>query len=80
MLCKILRLSINLLTAGDEYSLLNRDNFTKPIHIFVSQKENTFCQFFSIFLKSTLNFEDFHKKEDPHTRSISEITDSEKCG
>ena len=36
-----------------------------------------FSQFFATFLKSTLNFEHFEKKDDPHSFSISQTTDSE---
>ena len=78
MICKILRLLVNTLTADDKYSLLNRGNLTQPIQILLSQKQKTFSQFFSAFLKSTLNFEHFQKKDDPHSRCISEITVSEK--
>ena len=67
-----------LKTADDKYSLLNRDNFTQPIQIFVSQIEKTFSQFLSAILISTLNFEHFQKKENPHSRCISEIKDSKK--
>ena len=78
VLCKILRLFVNTLTADDKYSLLNRDNLTQPIQILLYQKPNTFYEFFSEFLKSTLNFEHFQKKDDPHSRCISDITVSEK--
>ena len=78
VLCKILRLFVNTLTADDKYSLINRDNLTQPIQILLSQKQKTFSQFLSSFLKSTLNFEHFQKKDDPHSRCISEITVSEK--
>ena len=50
VLCKILRLFVNTLTADDKYSLLNRDNLTQPIQILLSQKQKTFSQFFSAFL------------------------------
>ena len=50
------------MTANDKYSLLNRDNLTQPIKILVSQKEKTFSQFFSAFLKFSLNSEHFQKK------------------
>ena len=46
----------------------------------LSRKEKTFSEFFSGFLKSSLNFEHFQKKDDPHGGCIWEITDSEKCG
>ena len=78
MLYKILKLFVNTLTAGDKYSLLNRDNLTQPFQILLSQKEETFSHFLSTFLKCFLNFEHFQKKDDPHRRCISEITDSKE--
>ena len=66
------------MTVDDKYSLLNRDNLTQPIQILLSHKQKTFSEFFSAFLKSTLNFEYFQKKDDPHSQCISEIRDSEK--
>ena len=62
VLCKILRLFVNTLTDDDKYCLLYRDNLTQPIQILLSQKQKTFSQFFSPFLKFTLNFEHFQKK------------------
>ena len=78
VLCKILGLFVNTLTADDKYSLLNRDNLTQSIQTLLSQKPKAFSQFFSSFLKSTLNFEHFQKNDDPPNRCISEITVSEK--
>ena len=42
------------------------------------EKPKTFCQFFIAFLKCTLNFEHFEKKNEPHSLSISEVIDSER--
>ena len=78
VLCKILRLFVNTLTDDDKYSLLYRDNLTQPIQILLSEKQKTFSEFFSAFLKSTLNFAHFQRKDDPHSRCISQITVSEK--
>ena len=78
VLCKSLRLFVNTLTDDGKYSLLYRDNLMQPIQILLSQKQNAFSQFFSSFLKSTLNFEHSPKKNDPHRRCISQITVSEK--
>ena len=50
----------------------------QPIQILLSQKQKTLSQFFSAILKSTLNFEHFQKKDDPHSRCVSQITISEK--
>ena len=78
VLRKILRLFVNTLTDDDKYSLLYRDNLTQPIQILLSQILKTFSQFLSAFLKSTLNFEHFQKKDDPYSRCISQITVSEE--
>ena len=78
VLCKFLRLLVKTLTDDEKYSLLYRENLTQPIQILLSQKPKTFSQFFSKFLKSTLNFENFQKKDEPHSRTISKITASEK--
>ena len=78
MLYKILTLFPNRLTADDKYSLLNRDNLTQSIQTLLPQKEKTFSEIFSSFLKSTLNFEHFQQEDDAHSRCISEVTVSEK--
>ena len=62
VLWKILRAFVNTLSEDDKYSLLDGDNLTQPIQIPLSQKQKTFSEFFSSFLKSTLNFEHFQKK------------------
>ena len=49
-----------------KYSLLNRDNITQPIQIQLSRKLKSFSHFFSAFLISSLNFEHFLQKGDPH--------------
>ena len=53
---------VNILTADDKYSLLNRDNLRQPIQMQLSQKHKTFSQFVAAFLKARLNFEHFQKK------------------
>ena len=62
-ICKILRLFLNTLTDDDKYYLLNSDNIMQPIQTQLSEKEKTFCQFFSLFLKYNFNFEHFQKKK-----------------
>ena len=78
VLCKFLRLLVKTLTDDEKYSLLYRENLTQPIQLLLSQKRKTFSQFSSAFLKSTLNFQHFQKKDDSHSRCISQITVSEK--
>ena len=62
VLCKILRPFVNTLSEDDKYCLLYKDNLLQPLQILLSQKQKTFSQFFSAFLKSTLKFEHFQKK------------------
>ena len=78
VLFKFLRLLVKTLTDDEKYSLLYRENLMQPIQILLSEKRKTFSAFFYAFLKSTLNFEHFQKKDDPHTRCSSQITVSEK--
>ena len=78
VLCKILRLFLSILTDDHKYCLLYRENLTQAIQILLSQKQKNFSRFFSAFLKSTLNFEHSGKKDDAHSRCISQITVSEK--
>ena len=78
VLCEFLRLFVKTLNDDDKYSLLYRDNLTQQFQILLSQKKKTFPELFSAFLKSTLNFEHFQKKDYPHSRCISQILVSEK--
>ena len=78
MLSKILRLFVYTLNHDDKYCLAYGDNLTQAMQILLSQKQKTFSQFFSAFLKSTLNFEHSRKKDDPHSRCIPQIAVSEK--
>ena len=55
------------MTPDDKYSLLNRNNLTQPIPTQLSQKQKVFSIFFLAFSKSTLTFEHFQKKDDPHS-------------
>ena len=78
VLCKTLGLFVNTLTDDGKYSLLYRDNLTQPMQILLSQKPKTFSQLSSEILRAILNFEHFHKKDNPDSRCISQITVSEK--
>ena len=71
---------VNILTADEKHSLLNRDNLRQPIQMQISLKQKTFSQFVSGFLKSGLSFEYFFKKYGSHSLCISKITNSQKCG
>ena len=77
---KLLRPFVNILNSVYKYSLPNRQYLTQPIQMKLSQKQNHFPSFLSSFSKSKLNFENFRKKDDPHSSFISETTTCEKCG
>ena len=64
---KMFRFFINTLTADERYSLLYKDNLTHPIQIQLSQELKLLSRFFSLLLKSSLNFEHLQKKDDPHS-------------
>ena len=66
------------MTANYEYSRNNTDNLPLPVQMQLSGKLKTFSRFFIAFLESTLNFEHFEKKDEPHSSSIYEVTDSER--
>ena len=80
VICKILRLFVNILIAVEKYSLPNREYLTQPIQIEFSQQQKHFSGVFSAFSKYTLNFESFQKKDDPHSLFISDSTACEKRG
>ena len=75
---KILGLLVNTLSADDKYLVLNRENLIIPIEMPLSQKHKTFSEFFSPFLKSTLNSEHLEKKNDPKKFFSYKLTDYEK--
>ena len=76
-ICQILKLLANTLGADEKYPVLNRDNLRIPIQMQLTQKQKTFAQFPGAFLKFTINFKYFAKKDCPHRFCISEITVSE---
>ena len=69
---------LNTLTANDTYSLKSKDKWMQTIQMHSSEKQNIFSEFFLEFFESALNFQNFQKKDDPHSLCISEITDHER--
>ena len=65
------------MAADEKYPVLNGYNLTIPIQMQLSQKDETFCQFLTAFLKYRWNFGHFDKKGDPHRFCNFEIRDSE---
>ena len=59
---KFFRRFLNTLTANDKYSLNSKDKWMETIRMILSQKQNIFSEFFSVFFESALNFEHFQTK------------------
>ena len=55
----------------------NRDNLTIQIQMQLSEKQKTYSQFFTAFLKYRLNFKHFGKEDDTQSFCIFQVTDSE---
>ena len=55
-------------------------NFTQQLEALLSQKEKTYSGFLLAFLKCSLNFEHFEKKDEYPSLVISKVIDSERGG
>ena len=53
----------NILTANDKYPVRQYENLLTPVQMHLSSKLKTFSHFFVPFLETTLNFEDFERKQ-----------------
>ena len=62
IICKILRLFVNTLTAGHKFSLLNRDKLTQPIQMQLSKKQKAFSNVFLHFWRVDNILNTFTKK------------------
>ena len=68
VICKVLRMFVNILTAAHNCFLLNRGNLRQPIPVILFQEQKPFSEYFSAILKSRLNFQHFQKK-----RSLTQL-------
>ena len=65
------------MTADYQYSRWNRDNFWQQVPRQISRRRNAFSGFFISFVKSTLSFQYFEKKDQSQSLSITEIINCE---
>ena len=77
---EILSLFFNALTADDNYSGSNMQNFPQQFLMPLSQKQKTLSGFFIAFLKFAWNLEHFQKEDEYPSLIISEIIDAERRG
>ena len=64
---------VNTMTAVCNYFRYNLENLKQQVQTQISLKRKTFSEFFIAYMKSTLNLEDFEKKDQSHSLSITEI-------
>ena len=79
VICEILGLFLNTLTADDKFSFRISENLRQPIQMILSKKK-TFSHFFVAVLRSTSTFVYFEKKDDSHSLFISEGTNCKRLG
>ena len=77
---EILRLFVNELTADNQYSGSNMQNFPQQFQTPLSRKQKTLSGFFIEFMKCAWNLEHFQKKDEYSSLIISEIIDAERRG
>ena len=77
---EILRLFVNALTADEQYSGSNMQNFPQQFQTPLTRKQKSFSGTFIAFLKCSWNLEHFWKKDEYSSLIISEIIDAERRG
>ena len=78
VISEILRMFVNTLNPDHKYSRRNMQIFWQQLETPLSQKWNTFCEFFIKFLKCAWNLEDSEKKLEYPSLIITEIIASER--
>ena len=68
------------MTADNKCLCYIRQNFLQPIQMQLSKKRKTFCKIFIGVAKFTQNFENFEKKDEPHSLCFAEIVVYERRG
>ena len=80
VICLILGMFRNTMTANDQFPVHDYVNLLSPIEMHLSLKPRIFSHFFVPFLESTSNFKHFEKEDDHHAYFLSEITECERVG
>ena len=80
VICEVLALFVNTLTADDKYYRCNRENLRQLIQTQLPEKQQIFSDFVAAFLNSTSSFEHFEYKDDLESFHTSENTDCKRCG
>ena len=67
VLGEISGMCVNILTPDGKYHVQDCENLQLPIQMQLSEKRETFSEFFLPFLESTSNFNHFGRKDDRHS-------------
>ena len=67
VLGKMLKVFVNTWMTDGKYPAQDSENFQLLIQMQLSEKRNSFSQFFVPFLQSTSNFKHFEKKDYGHS-------------
>ena len=78
LVCEILALFVNILTANHKDSLCSKEKLQQSIQMQLCKKPKALSEIFVSYLKSRSTFEHFQKIDDPQSLCISEITDCER--
>ena len=76
---EILGLFDNTLTANYEYSRIKRENLPLPNYTKLSKKPSIFLRHCFCIFRIRIKFPMFWKKSQPHSSSISEVIDHDRC-
>ena len=68
------------MTTDDKYSSRNIQNLTQELQTTMSQKQKTFYRIFITYVTSRTSSDDFLKKDESTSVSVSDIIDAEKSG
>ena len=77
---EIIGVFVNIWSADYKYPVPVCENLPFLIQMQLSEKQNTFSEFFIPFMECPSNFKHVQKKEDSHSQCVSEINDCLRVG
>ena len=71
---------VNTFTTHENYSRWSMKNSGQQLQMLLAKNQKTFYEIFNAFLKSSLNLQNFERKDESCSLSTSDIIDSERGG
>ena len=78
--CEILGHFVNTFTTHENYSRCSMKNFGQQLQMPLAKNQKTFYETLIAFLKSSLNLQNFKRKDKSSSLSIFDIIDFERGG